>query len=184
MTVYATVGYPGSGKGEAATVARRMDIPVVTMGDEIRDACRARGLPINEDTLGIVATHLREQGGDDAIARRCLPLLRATHRAYGDVLVDGIRGYAEVELFQAELGDRFTLIAVDAPFEVRLRRIADRGRDPNATAAADLEARDRREEGYGMAEAFDAADEIVDNSDTLESYRAALQSVFAASDTE
>lgn len=182
MTVYATVGYPGSGKGEAASVAHRVGIPVVTMGDEIRNACRARGLPLTEDALGIVATAIRAREGEDAIAKRCLPLLRAAHRAYGDVLVDGIRGYTEVERFQAELGDRFELIAVDAPFEVRLDRITDRGRDITPESADDLRRRDRREEGYGMAEAFEAADTVVDNSGTLEEYTAALTAIFEAGD--
>ena len=31
MRVLATVGLPGSGKGEAASVARELDVPVVTM---------------------------------------------------------------------------------------------------------------------------------------------------------
>ena len=177
MTVYATVGYPGSGKGEGAKVARTEGIPVVTMGDVIRSACRARGLPITEDALGIVATHLRSLDGDDAIAKRCLPMVKLAHEAYGDILIDGIRGFAEVERFRSELGDDFSLIAVDAPFETRLERIVDRGRDPTADTEADLRARDRREEGYGMAEAFEAADHVVDNSGTLDDYRGALRTI-------
>lgn len=180
MTVFATVGYPGSGKGEAARVATEEGIPVVTLGDVIRNECRSRGLPLTEDALGIVATTLREHGGPAAIADRALPLVEATHRAYGTVLIDGIRGHAEVEYLQAALGNRLQLIAVDAPFDVRLERIVNRGRDPTATDAADLERRDRREEGYGMAEAFEAADVVVDNSDSLASYRQALRTHLGA----
>lgn len=182
MTVFATVGYPGSGKGEAAEVARALGMPVVVMGDELRAACRARGLPITEANLGRVASGLRAAGGDDVIARRRLPLLRLTHRAYDDVLVDGIRGSAEVECFEAALGEAFHLIAVDAPFEVRLERIAARGRDPTATDAADLRERDRREEGYGMAEAFAAAEHTVDNSGSLAAFRDALRAVLGPGD--
>lgn len=180
MTVYATVGYPGSGKGEAAKVAETVGLPVVVMGDEIRQECRARGLPITEDTLGQVATLLRNQDGDDAIAKRCLPLLQVTHRAYGDVLVDGIRGYSEIERFQSTLGDDFYLIAVDAPFETRLERIAERARDPTSTTAKDLEERDQREEGYGMDTAFKSADHIIDNSGSLEEYQQSLREVFTS----
>ena len=35
MRVIGTVGLAGSGKGEAAAVARELEIPVVTMGDVI-----------------------------------------------------------------------------------------------------------------------------------------------------
>jgi dephospho-CoA kinase len=44
MTVIGIVGLPGSGKSEAADVAAEMGVPVVTMGDVIRAACRERGL--------------------------------------------------------------------------------------------------------------------------------------------
>ena len=59
-------GLPGSGKGEAASVARGLDIPVVTMGDVIRDACRARGLD-PADHHGEVAVALRDEEGEAAI---------------------------------------------------------------------------------------------------------------------
>ncbi len=178
MAVFATVGYPGSGKGEAAKVAFELGLPVVTMGDEIRAQCRARGLPITERSMGHVASLLRSKEGDDAIARRCMPLIEPTHRAYGEVLVDGIRGFTEVEYFQATLGDEFHLIAVDAPFEMRLERIADRARDPTAENEEDLRERDQREESYGMADAFEAAEHVVDNSGTLETYQNRLRTVF------
>lgn len=181
MTIFATVGYPGSGKGEASTVAARAGLPVVSMGDVIRRACRARCLPVTEDTLGQVATALRDVEGDDAIAVRTLALLRPTHRAYGDVLVDGIRGAAEVERFRADLGDDFHLVAIEAPFEVRLERVRTRGRDPTAEQARDLERRDRRERGYGMDEAIAAADRTIENVDTLEAFHDELETVLTRS---
>lgn len=174
MTVYATVGYPGSGKGEAANVARRIGVPVVTMGDVIRRECRRRCLPVTEDNLGRVASGLREVEGTDAIAKRALPLVEATHAAYGTVLIDGIRGDVEVDRFRASLGDEFHLIAIEAPFELRLERIRDRGRDETADSVADLKRRDRRERGYGMDRAFEQADKRLDNSGSLEAYQRAL----------
>jgi len=44
MNVIGTVGLPGSGKGEAANVAESAGVPVVVMGDVIREECRDRGL--------------------------------------------------------------------------------------------------------------------------------------------
>ncbi|MFC6725676.1 AAA family ATPase, partial [Halobium palmae] len=67
MTVIGTVGLPGSGKGEAAAVAREEGLPVVTMGDVIRQECRDRGLDPAEHH-GRVATALREEHGQSAIA--------------------------------------------------------------------------------------------------------------------
>ena len=75
MQVIGTVGLPGSGKGEAATVAREEGVPVVTMGDVVRAATRERGLDPAEHH-GEVAQALREEDGPLAIAERSLPLVR------------------------------------------------------------------------------------------------------------
>lgn len=182
MTVYATVGYPASGKGEAASVAADLGVPVVTMGDVIRRACRARGLPVTEDNLGRVASSIREAEGDDAIAARCLPLVSLAHRAYETVLIDGIRGKAEVDRFRSELGDTFALIAIEASFDIRLERVRARGRDPNATDASDLERRDRRERGYGMDDAIAMAEITIDNAGSLEAYQDRLAEVLRGRD--
>jgi len=43
-----------------------------------------------------------------------------------DVVVDGLRHRVDHESLQAEFGDRFSLIFVDTPEEVRFRRLVDR----------------------------------------------------------
>ena len=175
MRVVAMVGLPGSGKSEAAAVAREAGIPVVTMGDVIRETCRDQGIPITEETMGEVATDLREQHGDAAIAQRSLPLIES-HEA-SVVLVDGIRGIAEVEYFIEAFGDDFELVSIEVPFETRLSRIQERGRDPTAESIADLKRRDARELGYGMGEAMDVAEINLDNTDDLEAFRATIEAI-------
>ncbi|MFC6731299.1 MULTISPECIES: AAA family ATPase [unclassified Haladaptatus] len=175
MRVIGIVGLPGSGKSEAATVAAELDIPVLTMGDVIRAECRERGLDITEDNMGMVATDLREKGGLAAIADRSLPLIEA-HLADSDVvLVDGIRGGAEVERFEEAFGDQFVLASIEVPFETRLARIRDRGRDPTAEASADLRERDERELGYGMGEAMERADVVIENTATLDAFHETIR---------
>ncbi|MFW6447980.1 MAG: AAA family ATPase [Halobacteriota archaeon] len=177
MTVFATVGYPASGKGEVATVARSLDVPVVTMGDVVRRACRARGLPITEANLGRVASALRDRDGPAAIAAGSLPLVRATHAAYGAVLIDGIRTPDAIDLFREELGDAFTLVAIEAPFEIRLERVRERGRDATAEGEADLRERDNRERGYGLDAVIERADHRIENTDSLASFHRRVASL-------
>jgi len=98
MRVIGTVGLPGSGKSEAASVAEELGIPVVTMGDVIRQECRDRGLDPAEHH-GEIAGALREENGPDAIARRSLPIIEAELEDEDTVLVDGIRAGVEVERF-------------------------------------------------------------------------------------
>ena len=177
MRVVGIVGLPGSGKTEAASVARDLDVPVVTMGDVIRRACRDRGLAINEDNLGQVATALREDGGDAAIAQQSIPTIESALEDADVVLVDGIRGIAEVDTFNGAFGDAFTLVSIEVPFEERLERIRSRGRDPTAEARADLTARDERELGYGMGEAMDVANVTIHNTGSIEAFRAVIRDV-------
>jgi len=45
MKLIAFVGMPASGKSEASAVVRSLKIPVVSMGDEVREEAKRRGLP-------------------------------------------------------------------------------------------------------------------------------------------
>ncbi|MFC6905534.1 AAA family ATPase [Halalkalicoccus tibetensis] len=176
MRVIGTVGLPGSGKGEAAAVAREKGIPVVTMGDVIRRECRERGLD-PADHHGEVAQALREEDGPLAIAERSLPLIEEGLEESELVLVDGLRSGAEVERFEEAFGEAFTLVAIEAPFDVREERLGTRGRDNPETE--DLETRDERELGFGMGEAIERADVTIENTDSLEAFRERIEGLFA-----
>ncbi|KYH25284.1 dephospho-CoA kinase [Halalkalicoccus paucihalophilus] len=168
MRVIGTVGLPGSGKGEAAAVAREEGIPVVTMGDVIRRECRDRGLD-PADHHGEVAKAMREENGPLAIAERSLPLIEKRLEGSEVVLVDGLRSGAEAKRFEEVFGEAFTLIAVEAPFELREERLDVRGRDNPETEP--LETRDERELGFGMGEAIERADVTIENTGSLAAFR-------------
>ncbi|MFB6280435.1 MAG: AAA family ATPase [Haloferacaceae archaeon] len=170
MRVIGTVGLPGSGKGEAAAVAREEGVPVVVMGDVIREACRERGLDPAEHH-GEVARALREEGGPDAIAARSLPRVEAALDDGGTVLVDGLRSPAEVDRFEAAFGDAFVVVSVEAPFEVRVARLAERGRDASDADREALRDREARERGFGMDEVMADADVRIRNAGSLDSFR-------------
>jgi len=171
MTVLGLVGLPGSGKSEAAAVARELDVPVVTMGDVVRAECRDRGLDPATDH-GTVAKTLREENGPAAVAQRSLPIIEAELESADMVVVDGIRSAVEVERFEAAFGDEFVLVSIEAPFETRAERLDGRGRDAGkAEGGESLADRDARELEFGMGEAMDRADEVVENMGSLEQFR-------------
>ncbi|MFT4921910.1 MAG: dephospho-CoA kinase [Haloarculaceae archaeon] len=170
MYVIGTVGLPGSGKSEAATVATELDIPVVTMGDVIRRECRDRGLdPATHH--GEVAQALRDENGPAAIAERSLPIIREHLEANDTVLVDGIRSDTEVDRFEDAFGEDFLLVSIEAPFEARAQRLDLRGRDASAEEGGEsLQERDERELGFGMGEAMERADLTLENTGSLETF--------------
>lgn len=178
MAVIGTVGLPGSGKGEFATVATALDIPVVVMGDVVREQTEARGLDPAEDH-GTVASRLREEDGPDAIAERTLPRIRNRLDDPGvdTVVVDGIRSAAEVERFQEAFGDAFVLVSIEAPFELRAERLGTRDRDTTDRDGEALRARDDRERGFGMEAAMAEADITIENTGSLEAFRDRVKTV-------
>jgi dephospho-CoA kinase len=178
MRVIGTVGLPGSGKGEAAAVAREAGVPVVTMGDVIREACRDRGLDPAEHH-GEVARALREENGPAAIAERSLPTIEAELADSNTVLVDGLRSDVELDRFREAFGDAFRLVSVEAPFETRADRLLDRARDDSDLDREALGEREKRELGFGMGEVMDRADIVIENTDTLDAYRERIRSLLA-----
>jgi dephospho-CoA kinase len=180
MRVIGIVGLPGSGKSEAASVARDLDIPVITMGDVIRRECRDRGLdPATHH--GEVARALREENGPGAIAERSLPMIEEELQASETVVVEGIRSDVEAERFEEAFEQAFTLVSVEAPFELRKERIDARGRDD--AAAESLRERDERERGFGMSEAMDRADVVVENTGGLEAFHDRIRELLASEGT-
>ncbi|MFQ3320323.1 MAG: dephospho-CoA kinase [Natronomonas sp.] len=176
MRVIGTVGLAGSGKGEFATVAEELDIPVVTMGDVIRAECRERGLDPAEHH-GQVAQALRQENGPAAIAEASLPHIEDASAESDTVLVDGIRAGAEVDIFEERFGDDFTLVSIEAPFAVREKRVNERGRDKVGEGGEGLAARDERELSFGLDEALARADLTIDNTGSLAEFRKHAQRI-------
>jgi len=165
--IIAFVGYPLSGKSTAGEVAKELGIPVVTMGDVVREEAINRGLEPNSENLGRIAAELREKEEMDAIAKRCIPKIRSLGPV---VLVDGIRGIAEVKTFKNAFDD-FVLIAIECPIEIRFERAKKRRRGDDATKMEDLIERDRREESWGLKEAMEIADFTIENTGNIEEFK-------------
>ena len=177
MRVIAFVGLPLSGKSTAAKVAEEMGIPVVCMGDVVREEAKRRGLPQTDENLGKIAEELRRKEGMDAIAKRCIPIIREKGKDLGVVVVDGIRGIAEVERFKKEFGDDFILINIEAPLEVRFQRALKRKRSDDVRSLEDLKRRDERELGWNMGEAMKMANFTIENTGGLEEFKEKVRGI-------
>lgn len=167
MLVIGVVGYPGSGKGEFSRIAKEMGIPIVVMGDVIRRELENAGLKQTDKNMGEMSKCLRQGMGMDALARLSIPLIEEQKSKV--VLVDGIRGDAEVDTFAERFKD-FRLIAVEASFETRLNRLMERGRSDDIQDTDGLSARDDRENGWGLDNAMDMADCVITNEGTMEEF--------------
>ena len=177
--VIGIVGLPGSGKTEVAKVANRLGIPQVRMGDTVLEELKRQGRRVTEQSVGMVAAELRQREGPAAIAKRCLPSIRGAGEGKRAVVVDGIRGAAEVEEFRRTFGDRFFLIAVRAEDSIRYSRVSSRRRTDDIKTLEKFREKDRRELGWGLSEALSMADFTVVNEGTLGELRERAKEIFA-----
>ena len=179
MRIIAFVGMPASGKSEAARVAKRRGIPVVVMGDAVREEAERCGLDPSDANIGGLADQLRAAEGMDAIAKRCVPAIRKLYGTADTVVIDGIRGLIEVDRFRCEFGDDFMLIAIVAPIDTRLKRISGRKRSDAITSMESLKVRDEREMRWGISEAIASADHVIRNTGALRRFRGKVNSLLS-----
>ncbi|MDO9523423.1 MAG: AAA family ATPase [Methanocorpusculum sp.] len=172
MKVVGVVGYPASGKGEFSQIAGELGIPVVVMGDMIRRKVVENRLALTDENIGAAARKLRGELGMDAVA-----ILTAEEIEKIDpkiVVIDGIRGDAEVTYFRSVFSD-FSLLAISASFETRLLRMKNRGRSDDTTTPETLRSRDEREESFGLARAVSLADAHIENESSREEFVARIR---------
>jgi len=169
LKVIGFVGLPASGKTEAAKVAQKLGIPVIRMGDVVREEVRRRGLDITEENVGKVANDIRARGGMGAVAERCIPLIKAMDD--NTVVVDGLRGGAEADVYKKAFDARFTLIAIIASQKNRFARALARKRNDDIVDWEGFKQKDGRELRWGLKEAMKMADVLIDNNGTLEEFR-------------
>jgi dephospho-CoA kinase len=167
LKVIGVVGLPASGKGEFSRIACDLGIPVIVMGDIIRAEVIRRCLNPTDAETGRVANELRQEEGMDAIARRTIPLVAGLTGPL--VIIDGIRGDAEVVLFRQRF-PRFVLVGIHAGFASRARRMDARGRADDPRAVEELHRRDERELAWGLGNALASADITLENTGTLEDF--------------
>jgi dephospho-CoA kinase len=164
MKVLGLVGMPGSGKDEVCNIlSARFD--VVRMGDAVIEETQHRGLEISDANVGKVAVDLRVKEGMDAIARRILPKIKDSKKEA--VLINGIRGFDEINYFKNNLGD-FEILAVLSSPKTRFKRLSARKREDDVQDIEAFRERDRRELAWGLEKAIAKADYTIDNEGTLE----------------
>ncbi len=159
MLIVAITGMPGAGKSTAAKALEAHGFKRITMGDVIREETRKRGMEPDEKNTGKVMLELRDQYGPGAVAEVCLRSLKALKESV--VIVDGIRSYAEVEVFMR--GGKVKLLAISASRERRFKLLKERARSDAPASRASFDERDQIELSIGVGSAVALADESLSN---------------------
>jgi dephospho-CoA kinase len=166
-------GMAGSGKTTLAHLLMDRGYSLFTMGDVIRNEVRMRNLPSTPENLGKMAEDIRKTGGEDAVAKKCVPLILSDPNPR--VALDGIRSLDEVRNFE-EAFDTY-LIAVHASPTTRYERLKNRGRSDDPSNIQIFRERENRELGFGMDRAIALSDYIITNENGIEDLEKTLDKI-------
>lgn len=151
-----------------ARYAEEMGYDVTTMGDVIRDIAKEKGLEPTPNNLDLIAEGIRKDGGDAAVAERCIESMRMEEATR--VMVDGIRSLEEVEVFRTAFNDTI-LLATHASPRTRFHRLKARGRSDDPRDWEAFYHRDKRELGFGVGSAIAMVDYMLVNEGTLKDFK-------------
>lgn len=166
---------PGSGKEEFVKIAIEEGIKVVRMGDVVRAEVKSIGLELTDGNIGRIASEEREKHGYGIWAERTVPFVK------GDaVLIDGIRGDAELEVFKRVFGEDMTVLGIHTSPKIRYERIKKRKRMDATMTWEAFHERDARELGWGIGNAIALCDHMIVNQGSLRQYREEVRNLLKA----
>jgi len=184
MKVIGVTGLPGSGKSVVSRVAKKLTIPVVRMGDVIREEAKKR----NQKT-GDVAVELRKEYGEFVVAERCVETIKnhfntknrsskvkARRSKCNIFMIEGIRSQYEVEIFKKNFRD-FKVIAVHSTPKTRFKRLKKRMRPDDSREESEFLLRDNRELNFGIGNVIATADYMIVNEGPLKKIKSIIRSI-------
>jgi len=174
--VLVLTGLPGSGKSEAAEIAKSMNIPVISMGDVVRRETANRGLEGNSKNIGMVAMDLRKEFGDDVILQRLCPIITDELNNNNLVIIDGMRSIAEKDALVQLMRFEPEILAILASEDIRNSRLVGRNRSDDIKIEESgknhaISERDEREKGWGVEELLELAHHKIGNEESMDSFR-------------
>jgi len=160
------VGKPASGKSTAAEALKEMGFSVASTGSVIRDEVRRRGLEYNKENDAKMGEWFHQDNRESLVIKRLLK------KVSGDkIALEGLRDPSQLEELKKNVRDEIVIIAVDADFEERARRLGKRARFTEETEDY-LKSREEREFRHGELKFIEKAHYKIDNTDlTIDEFK-------------
>ncbi len=168
LKIIIITGMPGAGKSEVANAFHNANIPLIIMGDVIREETRNRGLDENPENTKKVMLELREIHGLGAIAIRCLDSLR---KHESDIIViEGCRSIAEIDVFD-DYAEEVIVVCVHSSPKIRFSRLQERNREDAPSNWEVFRERDIRELSVGLGGVIALSDIMLINEENIDKIR-------------
>ncbi|MEK6934324.1 MAG: AAA family ATPase [Nanoarchaeota archaeon] len=179
-------GTMGSGKGTFSKYLKQKGFNYITISDLVREEARNKDLAIKREVLQNLGNLMREKHGNGYWAKKAIGRINEKE----NWIIDGIRNTGEVE--EIKKLQSSVLIGIDAPEDLRLRRLEKRNKlkDEGREASEDpkdkfgliqIELRDRgfKEPTHGqqVLKCLDQADHKIINDSTLEEFYIKIEEI-------
>lgn len=166
-------GKNAAGKGETAKYLQKKGFFYYSLSDIIREEAAKRGMEHSRENLINLGNELREKHGPRYLAEQISNKIKSQlkQNKSQDFVIDSIRSPFEAN----ELGKNkeFTLVGIEAPVEVRFKRLLDRNRLGDAKTLEEFRQHEQRENlksstNQQLDATFGIVDRIIINDSTLE----------------
>jgi len=165
--VIGIVGMPGAGKGIVNAVAKGIGLPVVVMGDVVREETARRGLEPTPKNIRKIMLKIRHEEGPAVVAKRCISKIQGS--STNVVVVEGVRSLDEVKEFEKNFN--FTLVSVLTSPKKRFWRLYKRKRTDDPASWRVFLERDQLELEVGVGSAIAKADYAIINEGSLAQFK-------------
>ncbi|MCD6372334.1 MAG: flagellar hook-basal body complex protein FliE [Thermococcus sp.] len=165
-------GMPGSGKSKIVREFERKGFPSVSMGDLVREETVKRGLELTKENVAKVSIRLRQELGQNAVAKLAVERVKELLKSNSLVVIDGVRSLDEVGTFRGAFPEeKIVIVAVHTSPEERFSRLRARGRHDDPRSWEEFEERDWKELKFGIGNVIAMADYMVVNDCHKEEYK-------------
>jgi dCMP deaminase len=153
------------------------------LSDELREYLKEKKIQITRENLQNEGNKLRVEKGTEALAKIVCEKIK--NQEYKKAIIDGIRNPAEVKFLQKNLKN-FFLVSVDAPAEIRFKRMLARNRESDPKTMKDFLKVDARDKGKGeeksgqqVGACMKLAKFVLINNGTLEEVRNKIEKLYS-----
>jgi dCMP deaminase len=169
-------GTLAAGKGTIVEYLKKKGFGHYSVREFLIDEMKLRGMPINRDSMVIMANYLREKNSPSYIAEKIYE--RASQKG-GDFIIESLRSVGEVEALRKK--NDFYLFGVDADIEKRYERAMARGNETDHVSFEKFVSDEERElenldpTKQNLKGCIERADFRFENNGTVEEFHGELE---------
>lgn len=178
------IGLTGSlaaGKGVVSDYLKSMGFVYLSLSDELREIAKVKKIEITRENLQNLGNQLREESGSGVLAKKVRDKIKT--QMYNKVIIDGIRNPAEILVLKNL--KNFFLITIDAPSEIRFKRMVERNRESDPKTWEEFLKVDAKDKGVneattgqGVGLCMEQADMMIMNTGNIEDMKQKVSLLF------